>query len=316
MTALARLPTGFASQAGGLLLLLLLPGCASQQVPPAEPLLTNSNEAAAACVTALTDTSADALTDKLPNELVSGSASEAPPRPSMLDAGSIRIVNWNIRKGSEARWAADLQALEPEPDILLLQEASPDLEAITRLSALHHLAFAEGYSNSKRRTGVMTLSRAKPLGECTLTSREPWLGTPKAMLVTNYAISGTDTSLLVINIHGVNFSINARELAAQINSAELIINAHSGPVLFSGDFNTWRSGRIQLLDDAAARLGLTSLVYTSDHRKRVMGFPLDHVYTRGLVTIAAASPKLTSSDHNPMVAELRLETVIRGSLTP
>jgi endonuclease/exonuclease/phosphatase (EEP) superfamily protein YafD len=270
------------------LALLLIAGCSAQPVAPSATAARPVDPAASACAASL-----------------AGAPAGHGPE---LDPAAIRVVNWNIQKGGDPAWADDLEAVDSEADLMILQEASPALESLGSVATRHHLAFAEGYKGMNLQTGVMTLSRALPLAECDLTAREPWLGTRKATLVTEYGLDGTEQTLLVLNIHGVNFSIGARELAAQIDSAAEIIAAHDGPVLFSGDFNTWRAGRARLLDDAAERLGLNAPQYDDDHRKRFLGFPLDHIYTRGLVAVSATSHDVSSSDHNPMYVEFRLES--------
>lgn len=270
----------------GSLALLLIAGCSAQPVAPDAGAAVALDPAATACVASLAD------------------ARSAHGR--QLDPAVIRVVNWNIQKGGDPAWASDLNAIDGRADLVILQEASPALDELGSVATEHHRAFARGYKGFSRQTGVMTLSRARPLAECELTAREPWLGTQKAMLVTEYGLVGEDQTLLVVNIHGVNFSIGARELRRQIDSAAAIIAAHDGPVLFSGDFNTWRAGRARLLDDAAGRLGLAPLSYAADYRKRFLGFPLDHIYTRGLEAVNATSYDVRSSDHNPMSVELRL----------
>jgi endonuclease/exonuclease/phosphatase (EEP) superfamily protein YafD len=111
--------------------------------------------------------------------------------------------------------------------------------------------------------------------------------------------------LLVINLHGVNFSFGMRELRRQMAAAERIIAAHQGPVIFSGDFNTWRGGRTDLVQQTVSRLGLKPVRYDVDHRKRFLGRPLDHVHVRGLDVVKSTSYDLDSSDHNPMLVEFR-----------
>lgn len=59
----------------------------------------------------------------------------------------------------------------------------------------------------------------------------------------------------------------------------------------------------QLVDD----LGLVALEYDVDHRTRVFGRVLDHIYVRGLETVQASTLDVRSSDHNPMTAELRVK---------
>ena len=231
-----------------------------------------------------------------------------------LDGDAIRVVNWNMQKGGHPDWAEDLDAIQDETDILILQEASPDLEAWNRLTPMHHRSFAQGFQGFGHNTGVMTLSAATPVAECDLAVREPWLRTRKAMLVTEYGLANSDATLLVINIHGVNFSLGMRELKRQMAAAEHIIAAHNGPVLFSGDFNTWRGGRTTLIHETVSDLGLEALEYDADHRKRFLGWPLDHIYVRGLDTVTATTHELDSSDHNPMLVEFRLSPEARVQL--
>src|SRR5210317_1589891 len=108
-------------------------------------------------------------------------------------------------------------------------------------------------------SGVMTVSAAEPLTECELVAHEPWFGTRKATLITEYALSGTQQTLLVVNIHGINFALGISDLENQFAQARAVIEEHDGPVVFSGDFNTWRSQRAQVLEDMLEALGLTAL---------------------------------------------------------
>jgi len=150
------------------------------------------------------------------------------------------------------------------------------------------------------------VSAAAPLTECELVAHEPWFGTRKATLVTEYALSGTDRTLLVVNIHGINFALGISDLQNQFAQAKAVIAAHDGPVVFSGDFNTWRSQRAKMLADMLAELGLTALDFDVDHRKRFFGWALDHIYVRGLYSEFATTLQSDASDHNPMTVRLRL----------
>lgn len=281
-------PTGQSFRYASILgTILLLTGCAGQLTTIADARRTvGVGPAESACIEAI------------------GARSRLPG--AQLDAEAIRVVNWNIRKGYHPRWADDLERMLGESDILILQEASPDFAAWNRLVPCHHRAFAQGYRGFGHNTGVMTLSPVTPLAECDLVEHEPWLRTPKAMLVTEYGLAEADTTLLVINIHGVNFSFGMRELRRQLTAASRIIAAHPGPVLFSGDFNTWRRARMDLVNATVRDLGLEALEFDADHRMRVRGWPLDHIYVRGLAAVAATTYDLDSSDHNPMRVELRL----------
>ena len=223
-----------------------------------------------------------------------------------LDPRNISVVNWNIQKGRNTEWVKDLSAIGAEPDLLILQEASARTNVWRDLVPEHHESFAEGFGPDWSPSGVMTVSAAEPLTECELVAHEPWFGTRKATLITEYALSETDRTLLVVNIHGINFALGTSDLENQFDQARAVIEQHDGPVVFSGDFNTWRSQRAQVLEDMLAALGLTALDFDIDHRKRFFGSALDHIYVRGLYSEYATTLQSDASDHNPMTVRLRL----------
>jgi endonuclease/exonuclease/phosphatase (EEP) superfamily protein YafD len=61
-----------------------------------------------------------------------------------------------------------------------------------------------------------------------------------------------------------------------------------------------------VVDAAARRLGLTEIAFTDDRRRLFFGHQLDHIYTRGLDVVTSSAITVTSSDHNPVMATLRL----------
>jgi len=226
--------------------------------------------------------------------------------PGTLDSANISVVNWNIQKGRNTRWVEDLDAVGMQPDLLILQEASVRTNIWRDLVPGHHESFAEGFGPDWSPSGVMTVSAARPLTECDLVAHEPWFGTRKATLITEYALSGTNDTLLVVNIHGINFALGISDLEKQFAQAKEVIAEHDGPVVFSGDFNTWRRQRAQMLEQMLAELGLTALDFDVDHRKRFFGWALDHIYVRGLYSEYATTLQSDASDHNPMAVRLRL----------
>ena len=223
-----------------------------------------------------------------------------------LDSDNISVVNWNIQKGRNTEWVRDLDEIGMQPDLLILQEASVRTKVWQDLVPEHHESFAEGFGPDWSPSGVMTVSAAEPMTECELVAHEPWFGTRKATLITEYALSGTEQSLLVVNIHGINFALGIRDLENQFAQARAVIAEHDGPVVFSGDFNTWRQQRAKVLEEMLESLGLTALDFDVDHRKRFFGWALDHIYVRGLYSEDATTLQSNASDHNPMTVRLRL----------
>lgn len=226
---------------------------------------------------------------------------------SELNSEDIRLVNWNIQKGKDPDWSADLVAQVGDPDLLVLQEVPLHMDVWNTVAADHYRSFAPGYRAWSAMTGVMTVSRAEPLVHCNLSSTEPWLRSPKATVITTYGLTGTDESLLVVNMHGLNFTFGTSDFEEQVRQALAEARAHAGPMLLAGDFNTWHPGQSDLLHSMAAELGLDALAYDEDHRTRAFGQPLDHIYARGLDIVSATSNRVTSSDHNPITVQLKVK---------
>ena len=237
---------------------------------------------------------------------ISSLAGRSDAELSELDSAGIEVVNWNIQKGRNTEWVGDLAGKDMGPDLLILQEASRKTIVWQDLVPDHHSSFAEGFGPNWSPSGVMTVSAAAPITECELVAHEPWFGTRKATLITEYGLSGTEQTLLVANIHGINFTFGVRDLENQFAQVRAVIDAHDGPVVVSGDFNTWRSQRARVLEDMLAALGLTALEFDVDHRKRFFGWALDHIYVRGLHSEFATTMSSSASDHNPMAVRLRL----------
>jgi endonuclease/exonuclease/phosphatase (EEP) superfamily protein YafD len=217
-----------------------------------------------------------------------------------LDQTRMRLLNWNMQKNTDANIQADLTRLANDVDLILLQESVRNSAAFADLDPAFHWSFSPGYQRADVSTGVVTASRVKPLAQCSLTNYEPWLRSPKATNITEFSLSGTDETLLVINLHMINFTFGLHDIRQQLLQALSLVEQHTGPVIFSGDFNTWRKARRDLVLEALAARNLEPVSYTDDYRKRVFGYALDHTFVRGIRVVAGTSHSIDSSDHNPM----------------
>lgn len=226
--------------------------------------------------------------------------------PVELDSADIELVNWNVQKGGDLSWTADLEVISSTPDLMTLQEFSLRHKDLQIIADQKFHSFAPGYQSASFTTGVMTVSRAEPLTQCNLVSIEPWMRAPKATIVTEYGLTDSEERLLVINIHAVNFSIGTRIFEEQLLQIHTVMNSHTGPILLSGDFNTWRGQRTEILRNLADSLNLTVVSFKEDHRKQFFGELLDYIYTRDLKVIESATHQINSSDHNPMSVRLSL----------
>ncbi len=221
-----------------------------------------------------------------------------------FDSGNIRLLNWNIQKQRNTNAGNDLQYLANDKDLILIQEASLRAETINDIDSSKHWSFAPGYLLDGEVTGVLTMSSIKPLTQCSFITLEPILRTPKATSITEYALSDTELTLAVVNMHVVNFSLGLKAFREQIDIVHRVLETHTGPVILSGDFNTWRRQRMLILEQMTEDLGLSAVDFADDKRVRLMGNLLDHLYVRGLSVTDARTEVVTTSDHNPMSATL------------
>ena len=229
-----------------------------------------------------------------------------------LDPGSIKVLNWNIYKGKRAGWKDDFIRLSGGMDIILIQEAcieDDNLDIFNIRGMGQH--FAKSFSYHKESvfgTGVMTLSKVCPVRVDYLRtfSKEPVIHTSKISLITEYPFKKDLATLIVVNIHGLNF-VRSAAFESQMSGLEKKIKDHRGPIIFSGDFNTWNKKRIFILSGITERLGLKEAVFFPDTRTKRFRYFLDHVFYKGLkIKQATVFKNIRSSDHKAMEIEFSL----------
>ncbi|MDA9983036.1 endonuclease/exonuclease/phosphatase family protein [Gammaproteobacteria bacterium] len=219
---------------------------------------------------------------------------------ALLDANSIKILSWNIKKGQKAKWDLDLQNLSFDKDLVFLQEANLTEDYYDVLGKTKFRDIAQGWKSS----GVLTAAAVKQVTRCAFRHTEPILRTPKATLLSEYQLKGTNQTLLTVNVHMVNFSIGITEYKNQLLTIRNAIARHTGPVIISGDFNTWLPRRLRLLNDIVESLDLARVIFDEDSRSRAFGCPLDHIFVRGLQLVSSKIEVVQSSDHNALSVEL------------
>jgi endonuclease/exonuclease/phosphatase (EEP) superfamily protein YafD len=228
-------------------------------------------------------------------------------RGTGLDPEEVRVLTWNVHKGGSAGWLTDLAWFGAEHDLVLIQEArlSDPLRRVLGEKDLHW-ALAGAFRFRDLDTGVLTAARAKPDRACMLRVTEPLTRIPKAVVVTRHPFAGSSTSLLVANVHGVNFTLGTSRLRSQLEAVAAVLARHDGPLILAGDFNTWSAARRRAVEAIVLQLGLRAVSLEPDERSRFLGEPVDQIYYRGLLPGAAAAVPVRSSDHNPVRAVFRL----------
>jgi endonuclease/exonuclease/phosphatase (EEP) superfamily protein YafD len=212
-------------------------------------------------------------------------------QPSFPRASPLNIIVWNTYKGRGKQYYDALAEHTGGADLILLQEFRHDplLEATHREIFLHRDAdMAVSFYTRPAQgapTGVCTVSTVRALKTRFLLSRyfEPVTRTPKMALCTYYPVERADCppdeSLLVLNSHGINFRLR-RPFLDQMLQFEEQLCAHRGPIILVGDFNTWERGRVRILEQVAAKVGLAHVRFPQGI-KAVRGHELDRVYVRG-----------------------------------
>jgi endonuclease/exonuclease/phosphatase (EEP) superfamily protein YafD len=219
----------------------------------------------------------------------------------------IKLLSWNIQKTANDGWQQDLTRYSKDSSLVLLQEANDTAPLSNTLMQFSQASLAPGYHTGKMQTGVMTTARQTALHHCFLQHREPWLRSFKTVQLSWYALRNQQ-QLLVVNIHGVNFTLGTKDYQQQLQAFSEIAENHQGPMIIVGDFNTWSVSRLATLDGSADRLGLAAMTFNTDVRKHFFGNPLDHIYVRGLKVDASSTKISLSSDHNPLFVELSAQT--------
>lgn len=234
-----------------------------------------------------------------------------------------RIASWNIHKGLGAGMPADLERLvrTSHPQILLLQEAHEQL-ALTPL-AVNLFATSWRYPwSAQSRVGVHTAAVARAMNPRSLETRSRELGftSPKVSLITEYRLPD-DQRLMAVNVHCMNFErFGTTRFRAQLGRLREEMAGHSGPIVMAGDFNTWRTERLGLLQAMTAGLNLVEVDQfpsgrtTATKRSQLVDWllgidpelALDRVYYRGLDVVDAEVLDYDSSDHRPIVVGFSL----------
>jgi endonuclease/exonuclease/phosphatase (EEP) superfamily protein YafD len=218
------------------------------------------------------------------------------------------LLCWNIHK--EAAAIRELCKFSDAPDLVCLQEWDGPLSDMPievqsksywgEMGQAWRMPFGTA-------TGVATFARTRPESALAQRSlrREGWIFTPKCSLLTCHALMGSQESLLLVNVHAMTLR-GAAALREQMSILASHVRKHVGPVIVCGDFNTWRSDRVQAVRDAFSdltevafppgRTGGSVAVWLALGSTKL---PLDRVFYRGLVLIGAGGEVLETahSDH-------------------
>ncbi len=155
--------------------------------------------------------------------------------------------------------------------------------------------------------GVLTASKIESTHAKAYLSegRESMFGPHKSLLLSDYTFND-GSSLLILNVHAINFRENQRynkELERFLTLAE----TYQGPMILAGDFNSWNNKRMEKLQNIAEKLSLKAVSFEeADKVKSFMGKTLDFIFYRELDLIeAVVMDEHKLSDHNPLFVRFK-----------
>lgn len=220
----------------------------------------------------------------------------------------LRLTIWNMFKGHGGEhFYNDFRLLSFQSDLVLLQEALLSRRSLMELSPEGFLGVhGASYERADHlRDGVMTLARMmtdEAPQRILCKYPEPVLKTPKAALVTCYALPHSSDRLMVVNIHATLI----RTIKRAVEELDHLMNQlpqHQGPIIFAGDFNTFTPRYFQAVAGKLEELGLQYVPIPGDPRRQMDH--LDQLFVRGLtVKEVWVETKIRSSDHFPIRAVL------------
>ncbi len=228
-----------------------------------------------------------------------------------LDPDNIAFLNWNIYKGNGENWQKDLSAFAKSHHVMTIQEAMLDeeMDVLLESHGFNWIMNTAFYLNGEA-AGVMNVASTGSTHSCGFKVNEPLIQIPKSALVSYYRIDGSDEKLLVANIHGINFTFGVSSYREQLDKLYDAIKHHDGPMIVAGDFNTWSDSRMDVVDQLVRRLELSRLEYSVNNKTHVFGNAIDHVFYRKLEPLDHHVQQVSSSDHNPISVNFKVQSSV------
>lgn len=224
----------------------------------------------------------------------------------------IQCLVWNIFKAKRARWAEDFSTLIADRNLVLLQESVLNAPSDGLFEQHDGMQWVMARSFRAPSTaiehGIKTGCSVSAVSQHFYLSphAEPLSQTQKLLLATQYPLQNLPSTLLVLNMHAINF-VGVHKYAEQMAQLSAVLLPHQGPVIMAGDFNTWSARRLAHFLDVASEAGLVEASMERTSRLAHMNRHLDHVFYRGLTLRCVESlGQYRSSDHAPIVATFEL----------
>ncbi|GAD02596.1 hypothetical protein AALB_2676 [Agarivorans albus MKT 106] len=222
---------------------------------------------------------------------------------ALPDTADFSVLVWNSYKGQNQGWTEQLEQFSQQADFMLLQEASRERMLAWSEGPQWHQYQAIAFEWLGDGLGVMNLAKFASEENCLALSTEPWIRVPKSALLQLY--QWRQQQLLLINMHSINFTLSEEDYLRQLQQLGPWLAGYHDAVILAGDFNTWSSARLAVLEQFITAHQLKTVRFKPDRRTRFFGKALDHVFYRGLGVNQSESIVTESSDHNALLVHFR-----------
>jgi endonuclease/exonuclease/phosphatase family metal-dependent hydrolase len=221
----------------------------------------------------------------------------------------VKIATFNVKHGDSGDGRIDLGRLAAacaslEADVLAVQEVDrfarrtgfrDEMRVIAKATGLQAV-FGEAARRRWRRYGNVLLARGPITDVEVLKLPRPSQGEPRVAIVARVAVDG-----LSLSVGATHLSFRKGEGAAQLEVLLAALAERDGPRVVMGDLNIGPELALPALTAAGYTVAPTGATFPAEApRTRI-----DFVAVAGLEVVAAATPVLGTSDHLPIVAEVR-----------
>ncbi len=81
-------------------------------------------------------------------------------------------------------------------------------------------------------------------------------------------------------------------------------------MIVAGDFNSWSDERMSEVSELINKLSLSRIKYPVNNKTHVFGNAIDHVFYRQLELVSNQVWQVSSSDHNPISVNFRVQSSV------
>ena len=230
----------------------------------------------------------------------------------------IKLLSWNIHKENYKKaFQIELNRIKNNLKLsfILLQEFNIKQNFTKEKKCSYEKIFAPNtkVNNKSEFTGLLTMSKSNSIYKKTYltTNKEFITNTPKIFLVTEYNLRNTYKTLLVINMHAINFKLGLKEYIEQMKALTNILDKHNGIKIISGDFNSWNIKRLEYLKKIMKQQSLNEVNFENKKVTKIFNNQIDHIfYSNDLEIINTKIINTKSSDHKPLYVKFKIKNPI------